>query len=194
VFVVAAGCPPTEHMNIRGFHCDSFAQLAMMRAEEKDVDTVFMGFATFWFSGKRICPSVDGNCVGNISEEEARQRFFQELSEHIHKLKMHGKRVIVSLPFPYYDKSIPDLEVRNAVFGRFGLTGIATEYSSPSWRDQVASVAENTGADIFDPRKSLCPNQKCITELGEVSIYRDGSHLAASQIGILEGDMEQVLK
>jgi hypothetical protein len=119
LFVVATGCPPTEHMNIPGFHCDSFAQFAMMRAEEKDVDTVFMGFATFWFSGKGICPSVEGNCVGNISQEEARQRFFQELSEHIHKLKMHGKRVIVSLPFPYYDKSIPDLDVRNAVFGRF---------------------------------------------------------------------------
>ena len=48
--------------------------------------------------------------------------------------------------------------------------------------------------DIFDPRKSLCPNQNCITALGGVSIYRDASHIAASQIGILEGDMEQVLR
>jgi hypothetical protein len=50
------------------------------------------------------------------------------------------------------------------------------------------------GANIFDPRKSLCPNQNCITEVDGVSIYRDGSHLAASQIGILEGDMEQMLR
>jgi hypothetical protein len=194
VFAVAAGCPPIEHMNRPGFHCDSFTQLAMTRAEEEDVDTVFIGFSTWWFGEELLCPSVEGNCVGNISGEEARQRFFQELSEHIKRLKIRGKRVIVSLPFPIYNKSIPDLEVRNAVFGRFGLSGVATEGSPPSARDQVESVSISTGGDIFDPRRSLCPNQNCITELGGVSIYKDGTHIAASQIGILEGDMERVLR
>jgi hypothetical protein len=46
VFAIAAGCSPTEHMNrpTRGFHCDSFSHFAMIRAEEEDVDTVFIGF------------------------------------------------------------------------------------------------------------------------------------------------------
>ena len=168
VFAVAVGCPPTEHMNYPGRHCDSFTQLAMMRAEEVDVDTVFIGFARWWFDRVMLCPSVEGRCVGNISQEEVRRRFFQELSERIFKLKTRGKRVIVSLPFPLYDKSIPDLEAHNAVFGRLGFTRAAMELTAPSVLDQVASVAKSIGADIFDPRRSLCPHQSCITELGGV--------------------------
>jgi peptidoglycan/LPS O-acetylase OafA/YrhL len=194
VFAVATGCSPAEHMNrsSHGFHCDSFSHFAMMRAEEEDVDTVFIGFATpdVW----ALCPSVDGRCVGKISEEETRQRVLQELSEHIQELKMRGKRVIVSLPFPIFDKSIPDLQARNAALQRFGLVGVATEITSPSVRDQLASVAESTGAEIFDPRNTLCRNRDCITEVDGVSIYKDRSHIAASQIGILRDDLEKALR
>jgi peptidoglycan/LPS O-acetylase OafA/YrhL len=194
VFAIAAGCPPTEHMNGDGFHCDSFTRFAMMRAEEEDIDTVFLGFTTWWSTHEWLCPSVEGRCVGKISTLETRQRFLEELSRHIQMLRARGKRVIVSLPFPFFDKSIPDLEIRNAVFRRFGLAGVATEGTLPSFRDQLASVAERMGADTFDPRKSLCPDQKCITSVDGVSIYKDESHIAASQIGILEGNMERVLR
>lgn len=196
VFAVSTGCPPVEHMNREdgGFHCDSFTHFAMRRAEEEDVDTVFIGFAVRWSIHEELCPSVDGKCVGTISLEETRRRFLGELSEHIRELKTRGKRVIVSLPFPVFDKSIPDLEIRNALFGRFGLSGVATELSFGSLREQVASVAKEAGAGVFDPRKSLCPDQRCITQVDGVSIYKDYSHIAASQVGILAGDMAQVLR
>jgi peptidoglycan/LPS O-acetylase OafA/YrhL len=196
LLAIANGCPPTEHMNTmdKGYHCDSFAKFAMMRAEEKDVDTVFMGFNTWWSVHEDICPSVDGRCVEAISMEETRHRFIQELSAHIQQFEMRGKRVIVSLPFPIYDKSIPDLEIRNAIFGRFGLTGVATDITLPGLRDQVASAAISAGADIFDPRASLCPNDNCITQSNGVSIYKDSNHIAASQVGILEDNLKQVLQ
>jgi hypothetical protein len=92
-----------------------------------------------------------------------------------------------------YDKSIPDLEVRNAVFGRFGLSGVATDLTSPSFRDQLLTVVESEGADVFDPRVSLCVKQSCISQVNGVSIYRDAYHIAASQIGILENNFKQVL-
>jgi peptidoglycan/LPS O-acetylase OafA/YrhL len=195
LFVVSAGCPPTEHMNridLNGFHCDSFTHFAMMRAEEEDIDTVYIGFAA---PGNGVlCPSVEGRCVGKISDKETRRRFLRELSEHIQKLKMRGKRVIVSLPFPMFGKSIPDLQARNAVLNRFGLAGVPTEITLPGLRDQVAAVAHSTGAGIFDPRASLCPNEKCLTEVNGVSIYKDNIHIAASQIGILQDNMKQVLR
>lgn len=196
VVAVANGCLPAEHLNSigKGYHCDAFTHLAMMRAEAQDVDTVFIGFNTWWSVHEDICPSVNGRCAGRISLEEARRCFLQELTDHIHKLKMDGKRVIVSLPFPIFDKSIPDLEIRNAIFGRFGLTGVATDITLPSLRDQVAWVAKSTGADLFDPRASLCYEQKCITQLNGVSIYKDNNHIAASQIGILEGNFRQVVE
>jgi hypothetical protein len=196
VLAVANGCAPVEHMNHvnRGFHCDSFATYAMMRAEEDDIDTVFIGFNTSWaFCKDVICPSVLGKCVRRCSVAEIRREFLQELSAQIHELKARGKRVIVELPFPMYDKSIPDLEVRNAVFGRFGLSGVATDLTSPSFRDQLLTVVESEGADVFDPRVSLCVKQSCISQVNGVSIYRDAYHIAASQIGILENNFKQVL-
>jgi hypothetical protein len=107
---------------------------------------------------------------------------------------MGGKRVIVSLPFPLFDKSIPDLLVRNAALQKFGLVGVATDITLPSVRDRLASVVESAGAETFDPRKSLCPHGDCITEVDGVSIYKDYSHIAASQIGILEDNMEKTLR
>jgi hypothetical protein len=166
----------------------------MIRAEEADIDTVFIGFNTWWSVHEDVCPSVDGRCVGEIPPKEACRRFLQELTEHIYRLKMKGKRVIISLPFPMFDKSIPDLEIRNAVFGRFGLTGVARDITLPGFRGQVASVAKSAGADIFDPLASLCVKQNCVTQVSGVSIYKDDNHIAASQIGILEDGLKQVLQ
>jgi peptidoglycan/LPS O-acetylase OafA/YrhL len=194
VFAIAAGCSPIEHMNRPdgGYHCDSFSRFAMLRAQEKDIDTVFIGFAAppVW----ALCPSVDGTCVANISAEERRQRVYQSLTTQIQELKMGGKRVLLSLPFPLFDKSIPDLEVRNAVLRRIGLTGVAKEVTLPGVRDQLASIGENTGAELFDPRKSLCPKGDCISEVAGVSIYKDSSHIAASRVAILQENMENALQ
>ena len=196
LLAIANGCPPTEHLNSieKGYHCDSFARFAMMRAEQEDVDTVFIGFSAWWSVFHYICPSVDGRCVGMLSPEETRRRFLDELAEHIHRLQIRGKRVIVSLPFPIFDKSVPDLEVRNAVFAKFGLGGVAKDITSPGFHDQVAVTVKNAGAEIFDPRESLCHAQQCLTEVNGVSIYKDDNHIAASQIGILADNFKQVLR
>jgi peptidoglycan/LPS O-acetylase OafA/YrhL len=196
ILAIVPGCPPTEHMNFvsKNNHCDSFATFAMVRAEEEDIDTVYIGFNTWWeYHQNALCPSVDGKCIGKISLPEVRRRFLDELSDHIQRLKQHGKRVVVSLPFPMYDKSIPDLEIRNAVFGRFGLAGVAKDDTSPEFRSEILTVAERGGADTFDPRESLCNKLGCITQVRGISIYKDDHHIAASQIGILEENLKQVL-
>jgi peptidoglycan/LPS O-acetylase OafA/YrhL len=194
VFAIAQGCTPSEHFNRAdpGFHCDAFTHFAMMRAEQEDVDTVFIGFSEN--PDRILCPSVDGVCTGKMPQEEIHQRVLQELSERIQKLKALGKRVIVSLPFPFYDKSIPDLQVSNAILQRFGLAEVATEIAEPSMRHQLASLAENAGAEIFDPRKTLCPHDACITEMNGVSIYKDDSHIAGTQVVILRDNLEKTLR
>ena len=132
--------------------------------------------------------------MGSISEEETLRRFLEELSNHVRELKTRSKRVIVSLPFPIYDKSIPDLEIHNAMFGRFGFSEVASDTVPPAMRDQVAGVARNAGAELFDPRVSLCGPQGCITQVNGVSIYKDTDHLAASQVGILTDNLKQILQ
>jgi hypothetical protein len=196
LMAIANGCAPAEHLNPieKGYHCDAFSHFAKIRAEEADIDTVFVGFNTWWAVNKFLCPSVDGQCVGTISVEEARRRVLQELAAFIQKLSTEGKKVIISLPFPMYDKSIPDLEIRNAIFGRFGFAGVAKDITLPVMRDDISEMARSTGATIFDPRENLCDRQSCITDLNGVSIYMDDNHIAASEIHLLEDNFKQVLQ
>ncbi len=196
LFAIENGCIISRHMNNarKGYHCDTFASLAVSRAEEADIDTVFIAFSTWWSQDKGdVCLSTNGKCTSEGSIEEARSNFLQGLFDEVNELRMRGKRVIVSLPFPIYDKSIPDLEIRNAVFGRFGLAGTPDDISEPVFREQIATTARSAGAEIFDPRESLCSQQNCITQVNGVSIYKDDNHIAASQIGILEGSLRSAL-
>jgi peptidoglycan/LPS O-acetylase OafA/YrhL len=191
VFTVAPGCAPAEHMNRPepGYYCDSFSHFALIRAEQEDVDTVFIGFAP----PENLCPSVDDKCVGKISKQEMYKQFFDGLSGNIQTLKMHGKRVILSLPFPMFDKSPPDLLIRNATLGRFRMPGTPTDQVPTSLRDRLARLAEEAGAQTFDPTESLCRAGDCVTQRDGVSIYKDDNHLAASQVGILQDNMESTL-
>jgi hypothetical protein len=197
LFSIADACPPTEHMNNseQGYHCDSFAHLAMQRAEYSDVDTVFIGFNTWWsIRCRALCASVGGKCIGTPTQEETRRRFLQDISEQVQALTVRGKRVIVSLPFPFFDRDIPDLELRNAVLARFGLVTRARDLSLPRMREDIAAIAKSSGASIFDPRQSLCDVTGCVTEIDGISIYKDQHHLAASQVGILEDNLKQILQ
>jgi hypothetical protein len=194
---IGNGCLPDEHINRvdEGYHCDSLSKYAMLRAEKDDIDAVFIGFSTWTLLSENVtCVSSDGRCVKMLSRDELRRHFLADLSDQIRTLHDLGKHVIVSLPFPVYDKSIPEVEISNALFGRLGLSKTAREISSPSFREEIRAVAVGAGAAIFDPRLSLCQGQDCLNQVSGISIYRDDNHLAGSQVGILEGNLRDVLQ
>ena len=194
VFTVAPGCSPSEQMNRPepGYHCDAFSHFAMIRSEQEDIDAVFIGFAPP-DAQTLLCPSVDDKCVGEISNQEMRKRLFEGLSGYIQQLRAHGKRVILSLSFPMFDKSPPDLQIRNAMLPGFPL-GAPMDLVPASTRSELASLAKQTGAVIFDPKASLCRGRDCVTQVDGVSIYKDDNHLAASGVGILQENLESTLR
>jgi SGNH domain (fused to AT3 domains) len=196
IFAIESGCPLAEGMNRTdpGSHCDEFAHFAMIRAREDDIDTVFIGFSPWWaWPEESLCIKANGGCFGRLSGPEAFPYFLSELSRQIQNLRAAGKRVIVALPFPVYDKSIPDLEIHNAVLGRLVGESVPRNLFEPSVRDQITSAARKAGADIFDPRQSLCENQTCIYEIHGVSLYKDDNHMAGSGVGILEANLGKTL-
>jgi peptidoglycan/LPS O-acetylase OafA/YrhL len=197
VLAIEVGCLPDEHMNnaLAGFHCDSFARFTEQRAQWQDVDLVFIGFSA-WMArwDNTTCLSVNDKCVGLLTQDELRRRFAADLSDVIHTLRSDGKKVVVSLPFPIFNESIPQLAISNRVFGRFGLAQAPKEVSSPLFREEIRATAVRAGAEIFDPRETLCPDKHCITEVDGVSIYKDESHVAGSQIHILESNLRDVLE
>jgi hypothetical protein len=109
-------------------------------------------------------------------------------------LRARGKRVIVSLPFPEFDRAIPDVEMSNAVFGKLGITTSPKDLTSPLRREEVRAFATKAGADIFDPRETLCPGQKCIIQTDGISIYMDNHHLARNGARLLTANLGHVLE
>ena len=197
LLAIEVGCLPDENINniLDGFHCDSFARFAERRAQWPDVDLVFIGFSA-WMArwDNTSCLSVNDKCVRSLSQDEQRRRFAADLSDVIHALRNQGKKVVVSLPFPIFNESIPQLAISNRVFGRFGLAQVPKEVSSPLFREEIRAAAVRAGAEIFDPRETLCPDGRCITEVDGVSIYKDESHIAGSQVHIIESNLRDVLE
>lgn len=199
VLAVENGCLPDQYVNNTGygFHCDLIAKFAMMRAKQDDIDTVFIGFSTWWVAryDKYFCTATAGECQKVLlTSDDASNRFLADLSEEIRGLQSQGKQVIVCLPFPSFDRLIPEVQINNAVLGRYGLSVDAKEITSPSLRAQVISVAENAGAEIFDPREVLCQGQQCLSEIDGVSIYKDDNHLAPSGARVLAASLREVLQ
>jgi peptidoglycan/LPS O-acetylase OafA/YrhL len=193
---IEAGCFPDKHLNTRGgFHCDSFAKFAEMRAQLQDVDLVFLGFST-WLArwDNSTCLSEDGRCLAILSKDALRKRLVSDIADEIRTLRSSGKRVVVCLPFPIYNEKIPDVAISNALFGRFGLIRRPLDVTSPSLRDEIRTASIGAGADIFDPRATLCRGSNCLTEIDGVSIYKDESHLAFSEAHLLEDDLRQVIQ
>lgn len=202
LFMIGSGCLPDENLNRLDenqnnregrYYCDAFSKLAMARAQEEDIDTVFLGFSTWSFiRDYRVCAMTDGKCGKPLPRGEVISRFAMDLSGEIRALKARGKNVIVCLPFPIFDRTIPELEINNAVFGRFGLSEIPIDTSPARLREQFKAIALREGAKIFDPRETLCPGDKCLFQVDGVSIYKDESHIAKSQTHVLENSLREM--
>jgi hypothetical protein len=61
-------------------------------------------------------------------------------------------------------------------------------WSRKEMRNRLISLARDTGADIFDPRASLCDRLGCTYQIDGVSIYLSNDDIAASQAGILRAN------
>ena len=198
VLATSSGCPPTVHYNVTlpGSHCDHFSRFALQRAAMNDVDTVFIEFSPWWAMNQgSICVIRDDRCAERLPGDEAERRVVEEVEGHIRELRALGKRVIVGLPFPIYSMLIPDYQIRKLALERFGVRG-------PDPFDLLVLVhwqllkeaAKRAGAEIYDPRETLCPNGVCLRDIDGVSIYSDHTHFAASQLAPLQDGLLKSLR
>ena len=196
LFMIGSGCLPDENLNngTGRYHCDAFSKFAMIRAEQGDIDTVFLGFSSLLpITDNGACTMANGVCSRWLPRSEVVPRFLTDLAGEIRVLRAHGKKVVVCLPFPIYDKSIPTVEISNAVFGRFGLSITPADRTSPELTQQIQAITVAEGATVFDPRAALCPNGQCEFQREGVSLYKDEGHLAKSQVPILADSLRRTL-
>jgi hypothetical protein len=96
IFAVSGSCPPVERFKFGGgFHCDDFAHNAMLRALQDDIDTIFIGFAT-WFtvSGEQFDSLLQkGRCLSSLTKETYIRELIAGLTENIAALRVHARRL-----------------------------------------------------------------------------------------------------
>jgi peptidoglycan/LPS O-acetylase OafA/YrhL len=197
VFALSGSCSVGESFNVvvAGFHCDRFTQYALQRASQPDIDTVFLAFSPWWalWNGK-VCVFQNGHCTRTLSHEQAWAIFLNEMEGHIRDLQRMGKRFVLTVPFPSYDTSIPDLEIRNIGLQHLVHTPMVPHQMVPAAiRNDIIALAARTGAGIYNPRETLCSGDLCTYEQNDVSIYVDESHIASSQLERLRPGLLKVL-
>jgi peptidoglycan/LPS O-acetylase OafA/YrhL len=196
ITAVASACIAAEHLNSMrpGFHCDAFTRFAMQRALMPDVEAVFLEMYPWWlWTDNVLCISQDGRCLRSLSKEEALDRMMEELAVRIRTLRQAGKRVILGLPFPAYDKNVPDYEIASAILSRFAQPPPPKPNVPGSLADRMRAIAAREGAEIYDPRQTLCPAGRCFYQIDGVSIYLDTDHVVKSRIALLkQGLLESV--
>ncbi len=190
LFAVSLACAPTQRIVLLrpNRYCGPFAHLALLRAEESDVDGVFLAFSPWWaIYPASFCVMVDGACQRDVtSPAEIQTLFFAELGDTIATLRSRGKVVIVSLPFPQYDRNIPDVEIHNAMFARFGTPLSPQRKDAESFREKLRQTVIAQGGFVFDPQQVLCPEKQCLYQVDGVSLYQDNNHLSVKATGILD--------
>ena len=202
LFTVSASCTPALRVNrsAQGYYCDAFTRLALQRARFADVDTVFIGFATAWATvDGTLCETTADGCRP-LDRAEQRDMVLDDLLSITSTLRAAGKTVILSLPYPIYDLSVPQMQIDATILGRgyqrlrdLGLARTLRRNDYPELRARIGAIAKITGARIFDPLASLCAERACTYQRDGVSIYTDTIHVAVDAIGIYHDNLRAVL-
>jgi peptidoglycan/LPS O-acetylase OafA/YrhL len=189
VFAVSVGCAVAGDLNVTkpGYHCQSFARFALQRALADDIDEVFIETLPWWYlADGALCVSENDRCRRPLNAGEATDRVMDDLSQLIRTLREHGKRVIVGLPFPTYDRDIPKYEISVAILAPIAHPEAPFTHTPAEFYDRMSKVITDAGGEVYDPRRSLCNGNRCLYQIDGVSIYKDDDHIAGSRAYLLK--------
>ena len=195
VFASAPACVPSRSMERVGdtLHCQRLATFALERAEAADIDTILIYASGFRAARDGNLCRIKGDSCTVLTKEQASDQLAEDYDDSIRLLQREGKRVIVALTDPTYDRDIPHNEILRATMPAFGLLHPLVRDDMTMVRDKLATVAKRTGATVFDPRASLCVGDTCRYEDAGVSIYMDNDHIARSKLGVFHDGLIDAL-
>ncbi len=202
--VTNGGCPPMPGVSIirPGATCTLFNRVATDEALSGHYDVVVI--ASIWapyFQTDHISSGVGAICfeAGNRCSRPAEkaallaefQAGFDRLAASIEALQTKGVTVILVLPTPFPaegTRDIPSDTVRRA-FLRLDTADMRTielgdfRQRTAYVSGRLADVAARTGAVLYDPAPSLCPDGHCpVLDADGIPLYMDSAHLRSSVI------------
>jgi peptidoglycan/LPS O-acetylase OafA/YrhL len=178
VTATSGGCPPVLGLNRvdAGFDCDGFNRRVAERAMQPDVDAVVLGSAVYPWSG--ICKS-GFTCTSFIDGNEFYDFLQRSVRGELRQLASANKRIIILMPFPVYEVSIPEYLNKKIMLGQEPTLRLTREEHLRRVAD-VASIwqraAVEVNATVVDPSEVLCASDECVYRRGLIALYLDGSH------------------
>jgi peptidoglycan/LPS O-acetylase OafA/YrhL len=214
-FATYVGCPPLPGVNVAtpASRCDQFFDYAMQAALRSDVDTVVFG--AYWeayFLGEFATEHVRHPLysVADIHrtplrlDSPATQRAFAQFGVAVRRLIASGRRVFIILSNP----TSPQFDPATMLFdrGRWApgqaggliadrrLDATAFERFAAPVQGELRRIAMQTGAQILDPRDTLCDGLECAaSDADGRPLYKDTNHVRASYARTHAGFIDQVL-
>jgi hypothetical protein len=101
----------------------------------------------------------------------------------LRKLRGTGARVALIEDVPHPNKNIPECVSRSLDHLERCATPRSKALDYPKVNTRVAKQVE--GVSLIDPTPVVCPEKTCPAVIGDVLVYRNGSHLTATYVRTL---------
>lgn len=177
VGITKSACPPAAvtryNPTLRREYreCDAWREAALRRIEREDPDLIVTGSLTTYGVME------DGRRLGRDASEEALERGYLAT---LGRLRATGANLAVMKDVPHPDKDIPECVSRS--LDRLERCAFPKDegLDFPAVDERVAERTE--GARLVDPTPVVCPGERCPAVIGDVLVYRNGSHLTPTYV------------
>jgi hypothetical protein len=216
IFVTYHGCPPLPAIKgtWRGWDCSAYFESAIAQAFQPGVDTVVFG--AFWekyFLGEyAVDDSTRRRVNGKQTDRHAPLRLdapgtdvaFEQFRDTVARLIASGRRVFIILSnptSPLFEPLLPS-DIRFAArlpealppdsAPRVDAAGFES-FVAPL-TNRLRDIAARTGAQVLDPRSTLCDGMICPAGAPDgIPLYVDSNHLSAHGVRDRASFLDEIL-
>ncbi len=183
VGLTKAACPPAEvHIysaSLRRTYreCAEWRKRMLERIVQKEDPSLIVTSSLPTYR-----PREDGKRLPRgASDEEA---MVEGYTETLKKLRDTGAAVALIEDVPHPDKNIPECVSRSLEHLERCATPRSKALDYPKVNTRVAEEGVE-GVRLIDPTPVVCPDKACPAVIGDVLVYRNGSHLTATYVRTL---------
>lgn len=196
-FLTAAACPPLPDVNRVGNHvrCSAFYEAAIRHLEAQPPRRLVI--TSIWTTYARldgpdsICFMRGDRCVAPETQAELSNGLraaFVRSAPALQRLQRSGVEIVIMLPIPIHDESIPLALARDDIHGRPRSAALGIDLAG--FRSHNAEIigmlkayAASLGAAVIDPTEPMCANGSCSTvDAAQVPLYVDSNHLTGAAL------------
>jgi hypothetical protein len=181
VGLTKSACPPAEvhrynaRLRREYSECDEWRERTLERITQKEDPNLIVTSML-----NRYWAREDGK---RLSRRESNEVLVEGYVSTLEKLRSTGSPVAVIEDVPRTDKNIPECVSRS--LDKLQKCAFPRSKAMGQPRVNARAAAEVEGATLIDATPMICPGKTCPAVIGDVLVYRNGSHLTATYVRTL---------